>query len=190
MSSDNQFFYTIKPESLKIIWENYSKKLNGKFSFKEKIRANVKGPFYTYKILSELENYKLNIRQTGYINPSKNDRPTLQEYNLSKETSEKIHFRIWKKDFFEKLFGLNKANTGNPEIDGKFSLKTNNGKLEELFKQNDKLREILTSTNDHFLIEIKNKVLNITLKRKVIVTSEKDFENDIELLRLILNKME
>ncbi|NOQ27537.1 MAG: hypothetical protein GQ564_19415 [Bacteroidales bacterium] len=189
MSLDNQFFYTIEPESLKKIWENYSKRINGKFDFKELIRAHVNGPFYTYKIHSELERYELIIKQTVYIIPGGNDRPTLQEYTLSKETNEKIYFRIWKKGFFEKIVGLNKVNTGNSEIDRKFSLKTNCRKLEELFKQNEMLREMLTSSNYHFLMETRNRVLNITLKRMGIVKSEKDFEKDIEILRLILNKM-
>jgi hypothetical protein len=55
MSLDNQFFYTVEPESLKKIWENYSNRINGKFNFKESIRANVNGPFYTYKIHFKIE---------------------------------------------------------------------------------------------------------------------------------------
>ena len=69
MSLDNQFFHTIEPESLKKIWENFSQNINGKFDFKESIRANVNGPIYTYEILSQLEDCKLKINQTVYIVP-------------------------------------------------------------------------------------------------------------------------
>jgi len=186
MNLDNQFFYKIEPEPLKIIWENFSKKINGKFDFKESIRANVNGPIYTYEILSELDKFKLNIHQTVYINPSANDQPTANEYVLSKESNIDIHFRIWKKELIEKIFGLNKVNTGNPEIDKKFSLKTNSKKLEELFIKNEKLRNMLTSKDYHFFLETRKKILKLTLKRTGIVKSVEDFENDIRLLKLIL----
>jgi len=187
MSLDNQFFYTIKPESLKTIWENFSKKINGKFDFKESIRANVNGPIYTYEILSQLDDCELRIHQTVYIRPGGNDQPTAQEYKLTRENSSDTYFQIWRKGFFEKLFGLNKADTGKPEIDTNFSLKTNNRKLEELFKTNEKLRNLLTSSDYLFFIETRKRVLTMKLKRTGIVKSIEDFESDIEILKLVLN---
>ena len=189
MSLDNQFFYKIEPESLKKIWESFSKKINGKFNFNESIRANVNGPIYSYDILSQLDDCELKIKQTVYIIPGANDRPTAHEYILSKESNGEIHFRIWKKDFFEKLFGLNKVNTGNSEIDKNFSLKTNHKKLEELFKTNEKLRDMLTSKDYHLFIETRKRILKMTLKRTGIVKSIENFESDIEILKLVLNVM-
>ena len=189
MSLDNQFFYTIKPESLKIIWENFSKKINGKFNFKESIRANVNGPIYTYKIISNLNDYELKINQTVYIIAGGNDQPTAQEYVLSKESNREIHFSIWRKDFFEKLFGLNKADTGDQEIDKNFSLKTNNKRLKELFKTDEKLRNMLTSKKYLFFIETRKRVLTMKLKRIGIVKSVEDFDNDIEILKLVLDSI-
>lgn len=189
MNLDKHFFYTIKPEVLKEIWENFSKTINGKFDFKESIRANVNGPIYTYGILSKLDDYELKIHQTVYIKPGGNDQPTAQEYTLTKENFSEIHFRIWRKDFFEKLFGLNKVDSGNPDIDKNFSLKTNSRKLEELFKKNEKLRNLLTSNDYNFFIETRKGIFKMTLKRTGVVKSIKDFEYDISLLKLVLDEI-
>ncbi len=186
MSLHNALFYTIDPEILKRNWEDFSKQINGEFSFNESIRANVNGPIYSYKILSQLEGFDLNIKQTVYINPGSNDHPTAQEYILSKESIRNIYFRIWKKDFIEKIFGVNKTNTGIQEIDEKFSLKTNHKKLEELFKKNEKLREVLTSNDYHFFVETRKRTLRIILKRIGIVKSIGEFERDFEFLNFIL----
>ena len=189
MSLDKLLFYTIEPESLKIIWEKFSKKINGKFDFKESIRANVNGPIYTYEIVSQLYDCELKISQTIYIVPGRYDKPTAHEYNLLKNSNKEILFRIWEKNFFEKIFRLNNANTGIPEIDNKFSLNTNQKKLEELFKKNKKFRETLTSKDYFFFIETSKRIVKMTLKRRGIANSIEDFDNDIDILKLVLNEI-
>ena len=189
MSLDNAFFYTIKPETLKKTWEKFSSAIDGVFKFNESIRANVNGPIYVYDITAKLEDFDLKIKQTVYINPGGNDKPTPLSYCLSRKTNQRIYFRIWKKDFFEKIFGFNKMNSGIAEIDKNYSLKTNHRKLEQLIKTNGNLRGILTSSRSHFHIVTKNKTLEIVLKRAGISKSVDDFFTDIELIKQIIKEI-
>lgn len=189
MKLKDALFYTIKPEYQKKTWEKFSSEIGGVFKFYESIRANVNGPIYVYDITAKLEDFDLKIKQTVYIKPGGNDKPTPLTYCLSRKTNQKIFFRIWKKDFFEKIFGFNKTNTGIAEIDKNYSLKTNHRKLEQLIKTNGNLREILTSSRSHFHIVTKNKTLEIVLKRSGISKSVEDLFADIELIEQIIKEI-
>jgi len=182
MKLKDALFYTIKPESLKKTWEKFSSEIGGVFKFNESIRANVNGPIYAYEITANLEDFDLKVKQTVYINPGGNDKPTPLSYCLSRKTNQKITFRIWKRDFLERIFGLNKMNSGIAE---KYSLKTNHRKLEQLIGTDVNLREILTSSKNHFHIVTKNQILEIVLKRAGISYSVEDFSADIEILKQI-----
>ncbi len=183
MKLKDALFYTIKPEYQKKTWEKFSCEIGGVFKFNESIRANVNGPIYAYEITANLEDFDLKVKQTVYINPGGNDKPTPLSYCLSRKTNQKITFRIWKRDFLERIFGLNKMNSGIAEIDEKYSLKTNHRKLEQLIRTDVNLREILTSYKNHFHIETRNQTLEIVLKRAGISESAEDFFADIELLK-------
>jgi hypothetical protein len=188
MTLKNAFFYTINPEKLKQTWSNFSDKINGEFKFKESIRAHIDGPIYIYEIIAKLGDFDLKVEQTVYISPGNNDSPTPLTYIVTKKTNQKINFRIWKRDFMEKLLGLNKMNSGIAEIDKKYSIKTNSNKLAKSIISNRKLRESLTSSRIHFHIETKNKTLEVILKRSGISESLEDFFLDLEILNLVIKE--
>ncbi|MCE4564852.1 hypothetical protein INQ51_11085 [Maribellus sp. CM-23] len=189
MNIKDSFFYTIKPESLKKTWEEFSKIINGEFKFKENIRANVNGPIYVYSISGKIEDFDLKIEQTVYINPGSNDQPTPLTYILSRVTRQKIFLRIWERDLIEKIFGLNKTNSGNEKIDKKFSLKTNHIRLRQLIETNENIIKVLTSSKSHFHIETKNNTLEIVYKHSGISESNEDFLRDLEVLKLIIKEI-
>lgn len=189
MTLNNTFFYTIKPEDLKKTWNKFSDEINGEFKFKDPIRAHISSAIYVYEITAKHGDFDLKVNQTVYIHPGNNDQPTPLTYCLTRKTNQKITFIIWKRDFLEKILGINKINSGIDKIDNRYSIKTNNTKLAKLIISDKRLIESLASSRIHFHIETKNRTLEIVLKRSGISKSTKDFFLDIEILNLVIKKI-
>lgn len=189
MNLDSTILRTINIEKLKKDWKSFSDQINGNFKFNEYVKANVNGPIYKYNISTNFDEFLLTINQTIYINPGANDNATFLEYNLTKDTNQDLFFRIWKKDILDKLFSFQNSKTGLGDIDKKYVIKTNIKRIVELIRNNGQIREMITSKDYLFLIDTKDRNLNIELKRTGIINSTTDFDDDISLLRTLIDNI-
>ena len=171
------------------LWKEATKELNGNFSMPFQLYngGNMAGGMFFFCIDINYRDIKIKIEKGILELPLKKN-----EYNdciititALKKSNENIELAIWRKDFFDKIFGFNNSITGYKDFDrtiGLYASKNVEKYLPKIFEnrklreeiQNDRCRTYNISTNDN-LITIRRKSRLVMRNPEMIKTEYEKF---------------
>lgn len=173
------------------VWIELEKRLHGKLSFKEYLKANMLSNIITAIIEYKFNGYNIKLHQglfegdKGYV--------SFDPFEITAEIETESNFKlnIWRIDFFDKLLKRNRTRTGYREFDKEVGISgSNENDLIDFFR-NDKIRNTLI--NDQMLnLQIENKEGKIIIKLKAFMSSKKieNVESQIKFFELIIKQLE
>lgn len=171
-------------------------------SFTEKIEGNLNIPhkseivsggalkYMTIELEKKIDNIKIKINQTfSYLfsEPEKLSVTTGLTIIVVKPVKFDFYLHFWHREFFERIFALNKLNSGNTDFDKKYSAKSNNLILTNTIFQNKNVQDLFMYNKFLvFNINSDNKEINIILKNMELKNYNAE---EIEKLYFILLKI-
>ncbi|WP_461641627.1 hypothetical protein [Labilibaculum euxinus] len=160
----------LKKSETVAVFENFSEKINGKLNTQKKSEIDSGGTlkYLTISIEKEIENSKIKINQTfSYLfsQPEEINVQTGLSLTIEKPVRANFYLHFWQRELFDKIFSLNKINSGNPDFDKRFSVKSNNPNLIKTIFNNQEIQNLfLTSRFLVFNVTSKDRIIKIKLK--------------------------
>jgi len=177
-------------DKLKKLWKDLSNENEGDFSFKDLIQANVNTWIYVLKLNLKYKGYSINIEQPLFILSKKEYSVKHLVFKIEKESKNKFYLSIWKKDFFDRIFSINKVRTRDNEFDKKFGIKSNNTRFAIPFFNDKEIREIfLKDENLFFRVFTENQMLTVLMKHTLFIDSKDKFNKLYSTFKTLVDKL-
>jgi hypothetical protein len=148
-------FFTVNIDLQKRIWDTFFRNKGGRFTFEESVVANVNGPIYLFKGNYPFSGSELFIEQGFVVRPLKHDVIKPIKHSIDFEQCDLFDLKIYKKDFFDRIFHLSCISSGNKNFDKLFCVKgTNKVLIRSLLNDKYLLHEL--SKNKNMFVNFKS----------------------------------
>ncbi|MPQ46935.1 hypothetical protein GCQ56_07890 [Marinifilum sp. N1E240] len=176
------------------LWKQTAHVLGGSFSMpKQKINGgNMAGGMFLFGIEFIYRGLEINIHTGLYEFPLQKN-----EYNdcdiiitAKKAKKERVELSIWRKDYFDKIFGSSGRKTGYKEFDKRIGLKPSKNiekSLSSIFKNEDLRNELIADKYRSYNLKTVDNCMTLERKSGVRVSSQESMENEFHKFSLLLD---
>ena len=162
---------TLKNTKLVQLWNETADKLGGNFSMPfQRVNGGVRaGGVFLFNIEINYHNILISIHSGIDEIPLKHDEYESCEITITakKESKENVELSIWRKDFMDRIFNVNKSRTGHRNFDKIIGLRAskNIGRyLPQIFRSKDLRDDLINDKYRMYNIQTIEKM--ITIQRK------------------------
>lgn len=173
----------------------FSEKIDGKLTVSviSDIATGGSMKHLLFDIEKKIDAIKINITQSFSFLFSQPEDLTAQTgimLTMEKPVRSNIYLHFWQREFIDRLFSINKINSGNVTFDKKFSAKSSNPALANSIFKNSSIQDLfLTDKFLVFNINSKDRIAKIKLKNMGLKKYETwEMERYYNTL-LLINKM-
>lgn len=165
------------------VFKEFSKRIDAQLNYPAKSDIDSGGAikYLTIGIVKKLDAGKIEINQTfSYLfsQPEELNVQTGLTFVVKKTVRSDFYLRFWQRELIDRIFSKNKLNSGNPDIDKKFSVKSNNPNLTDSIFRYKEIQNLFL-TNKFFIFNISCKDRNMEIKLKNMELKKYDL-NEIE----------
>jgi len=176
------------------LWKQSAHALGGSFSMPmQKINGgNMAGGMFLFGIEFIYRGVEINIHTGLYEYPLQKN-----EYNdcdiiitAQKAKKERVELSIWRKDYFDKIFGSSGHKTGYKEFDKRIGLKPSKNiekSLSSIFKNEDLRNELITDKYRSYNLTTIDNYITLERKSGVRVSNKESMENEFHKFSLLLD---